>query len=104
MFTSDPDATPRRSGERLGEFVQVTFEVPAGVARRHAELVAEFALWSPLAMDRSRDGSHRVTVLLARGRRWRYQFVVDDGRRINDPRAGCYEHTPSWGDVSVINV
>jgi 1,4-alpha-glucan branching enzyme len=105
MRRHDPETRrPRHSPRSRNRLVPVTFELPAWTAGRHAELVAEFALWTPLAMDRSEDGSHRLTVMLARGRRWGYQFVVDGDTTINDPYAGCYARTPSGFAVSVVHV
>lgn len=100
LVASDPSGS-----DPLGpDLVPVTFELPPGTAVRQAALVAEFALWTPLAMDRNRDGSHCVTVRLARGRRWRYQFLVDGEVRMNDPTARTFERTASGGAVSVVHV
>jgi hypothetical protein len=77
--------------------------VPTGLAR-HAQLIAEFISWTPLAMDRGMDGSHRVTVSLPIGTSWRYQFVLDDDRIVNDPNAACFTPGPSGGYVSALHV
>jgi 1,4-alpha-glucan branching enzyme len=85
--------TPRAAG--------VTFEVPAGLAR-HAELIAEFTSWTPMAMDRLADGRHRLRVVLPTGRAWGYQYVLDDRRIVNDPHADEFVPGPNGGHVSVV--
>lgn len=94
---TDPDEPPTTRA------VAVTFEVPAGLAD-HAELIAEFTSWTPVAMDRLTDGRHRVRVLLPTGRSWGYQYVLDDRRVVNDPRADEFVPGPNGGHVSVIRV
>lgn len=84
LVEPDLSGTVDAVGER-GE--SVTFVLPPGFAERHAELLAEFACWAPIAMDRRPDGSFAATVRLARGGRWHYQFAVDGRAVINDPRA-----------------
>ena len=81
--------------------VAVTFRVPPGFAR-HAQLVAEFTSWTPLAMDRLRDGSHVVRVLLPASRAWGFQYVLDDATSIDDPAATEQRMEPGLGRVSVV--
>lgn len=64
--------------------VAVAFSVPAAAGVDHAELVAEFVSWTPLPMDRRPDGSHAITVWLEAGQTWRYRFLIDDERWIDD--------------------
>jgi hypothetical protein len=69
-------------------FRAVSFTVPAGLgaSHRHAELVAEFASWFPLAMDRSSNGGFSIVVHLEAGHRWQYGFLLDGMRIVSDPR------------------
>jgi hypothetical protein len=70
--------------------VMVTFRLPKWIGARHAELVAEFASWAPMAMDRRADGSFFVEVGIDPGQWWRYYFVIDDGVIVADPEAERY--------------
>lgn len=102
----DPDPAPllvpdRPAARQPREAVAVTFEVPDGLAG-HAQLVAEFTAWTPMAMDRMPDGSHRLRVLLPTGHTWGYQFVLDDRRIVNDPNAREFASGSNGGYVSVI--
>ena len=82
--------------------IPVVFAVAAGLAE-HAELIAEFTSWTPLAMDRRADGQHSTTVLLRPGDSWRYRFVLDDDV-INDPRAVRFDLDDAGELVSVVEV
>ncbi|MEP6298829.1 MAG: hypothetical protein ABJ382_16005, partial [Ilumatobacter sp.] len=79
----------------------VTFVVPPGLAR-HAELVADFIGWTPLAMDLGADGAHRARVGLPLRRHFAYQFVLDGYKVINDPAANDFDAQPNGGHASVL--
>lgn len=68
----------------------VDFVVPAAVGGTFADLVAEFAAWVPLPMVRRNDGSFHTTLRLAAQERWKYRFLVDGDRWINDWDAHDY--------------
>jgi hypothetical protein len=87
---------------RPAVFRAVSFTVPAGLGASHAELVAEFASWVPLAMDRSSDGGFSIVVHLEAGRTWQYGFLLDGIRTVSDRRtAQAVNHV---GDlVSVVS-
>lgn len=78
-----PGRTVRAAGFRA-----VSFTVPAELGASHAELVAEFASWVPLAMDRSSDGRFSIVVHLETGHTWQYGFLLNGIRTVSDP------HTP----------
>lgn len=62
----------------------VTFTTPEGVECSSAGLVGDFTAWAPLAMHRNADGTHSASIRLDQARRWRYQFLLDGDRLIND--------------------
>lgn len=95
------ESTQALAGVDATGLVAVTFRVPAGLAK-HAQLIAEFTSWTPLAMDRLGDGSHVVQVLLPPGGAWGFQFVLDDATLIDDPVAPEHQLQPGLGRVSVV--
>ncbi len=95
----DGSERPRRSTG----LVPVVFQVAAGLAE-HAELVAEFTSWTPLAMDRRPDGHHTTTVLLRPGASWHYRFLLDGEEIVNDPFASRYEAIGDGTVASVVEV
>ncbi len=96
-------SAPRADVDGRAEIARATFVVPAAVGCRFADLVAEFAAWVPLAMDRRPDGSFGVSVGLEVGRRWSYCFLVDGNRYINDWDADDYIVDVDGRCVSVIS-
>lgn len=87
-----PSPTEPTVGDRLRScrLVTVEFVMPACVGAATADLVAEFAAWVPLGMDRRDDGSFVVSLRLEPGRSWRYRFLLDQERWINDWTADDY--------------
>lgn len=83
--------------------VDVEFTVPAVVDATFADLVAEFVTWVPLPMDRRPDGSFVVTVRLEAGQRWRYRFLVDGDRWVNDWNAPDYVLDDDGCGMSVLD-
>lgn len=75
---------------RLSEMVTVDFVVPAAVGGVYVDLVAEFGAWVPMPMDPRDDGSFHASIRLEAGRCWRYRFLVDGDRWINDWDAHDY--------------
>jgi hypothetical protein len=84
--------------------VMVTFRLPEWIGARHAELIAEFASWAPIAMDRKADGSFFVEVGIDPGEWWRYYFVIDDGVSVADPDAEEYRLGDDGAIVSALCV
>lgn len=82
--------------------VPVAFSVPADFGGGHAELLGEFLSWSPVPMDRRADGGFEVVLHLETGRRWRYRFMIDGDRLVNDPLAHDFVPCHDGGHVSVI--
>jgi len=82
--------------------VTVEFVVPSYVGGSYADLVAEFVSWVPLPMDLRVNGDFVVTVRLQAGRRWRYRFLIDGERWVNDFDADEFVSHPDGGDMSVL--
>jgi len=102
----DDVAPCRATGLRpIGEAADttlVTFEAPAWAACAHAELLAEFVAWAPLAMDRRDDGRFTLAVRLDAGREWKYRFLFDGELLANDPAAPDYVELEDGSWISVI--
>ena len=82
--SSGPDRVP------TAKMVTVDFVVPAAVGGTFADLVAEFVAWVPLPMARRDDGSFHTRIRLAACEEWKYRFLVDGDRLINDWDADDY--------------
>ena len=80
----------------------VRFVVPASIGASFADVLGEFLLWTPYPMDRRPDGSFVVTLGLERGRRWRYWFLIDGERLINDWEADDYLTNTDGSSTSVV--
>lgn len=78
----------------------VRFHVPATLGAQVAEVAGDFSAWAPLAMVRDVTGAFHLVVQLDRGRRWRYRFVLDGDRWINDPAAHAFVDRPSRSPCS----
>lgn len=91
-----------RAPEIAPRFVTVRFIVPASVGAIFADVVGEFSSWVPLGMDRSADGSFRLSLGLERQRRWNYQFLLDGERLINDWNADDYVAATDGSCMSVL--
>jgi hypothetical protein len=85
------------------ETTAITFSVPPGLGGQHAELLGEFVSWAPLAMDRHADGRFSIVLHLEPGRSWRYRFLIDGDRLMNDPAAEWYEPFADGGAISVMS-
>jgi 1,4-alpha-glucan branching enzyme len=86
--------------------VRVTFELPAAVTAERVVLCGEFNDWSATAtpMRQMKNGSWRATLGLRAGADYRYRFLVDGERWINDWSADAYLPNPFGGDDSVLRL
>ena len=85
---------------------KVTFELPPEVQASRAHVCGDFNDWSPTAtpMKRRKDGRLAATVTLDAGRRYRFRYLLDDGRWENDWAADDYAPNDFGGDDSVVEV
>jgi 1,4-alpha-glucan branching enzyme len=84
----------------------VTFEFPAEIGATEVHLCGDFNDWSPTAtpMKRRKDGSFSATIALDAGRRYRFRYLLGDGRWENDWAADDYVANELGGEDSVIEV
>ena len=77
---------------KKGGTTKVTFELPAEYAGEQVCLCGEFNSWSSEAtpMTRRKDGRFSTTVTLPQGQAYRYRYLVDGERWVDDPAADEY--------------
>jgi 1,4-alpha-glucan branching enzyme len=86
-------------------FVLVTFRLPNINGAKHISLVGEFNAWCPTANPLEPDGDELVTqILLPSGRSYRFRYLVDDDRCLNDWAADSYTNNEFGGDDSVVDL
>ena len=86
-------------------FVLVTFRLPNVNGSKHISLVGEFNAWCPTANPLEPDGDELVThVLLPAGRTYRFRYLVEDDRWLNDWAADSYTTNEFGGDDSVVDL
>lgn len=96
----------KKQGSAPGGTVRVTFELPPEVTAEHIALCGEFNDWSDAAapMRRLKNGTWRATIGLEPGRDYRYRYLADGDRWINDWAADAYVANPFGGDDSVVSL
>jgi len=64
----------------------VTFKLPSETAAAQAAVLGEFNDWDPQAhlMKKLKDGSFSATVPLEAGREYRFRYLLDGERWVND--------------------
>jgi len=82
----------------------VTFSLPAAVSAASAHLCGEFNDWSPTAlpMHRLDDGGFEITVRLPMRGRYRFRYLLDDERWVNDWAADGYVPNGFGGEDSLV--
>ncbi|SDH19189.1 hypothetical protein SAMN04488136_11071 [Vibrio xiamenensis] len=71
--------------------VEVTFEVPDEQVDSKVSLVADFADWQPIAMQRvAKSKIFRFKTRLPKDSQFEFRYLVDDRRWVNDPHADLY--------------
>lgn len=85
---------------------EVTFELPAECGADEAHLCGDFNDWSTTAtpMTRRKDGSLAATLTLEPGRRYRFRYLLGDGRWENDWAADDYAANEFGGEDSVLDL
>jgi 1,4-alpha-glucan branching enzyme len=76
----------KKSYNKSGRACRVTFKLPSEVEAAEAAVLGEFTEWDPQAhpMTRRKDGSFSTTVSLEAGREYRFRYLLDGERWIND--------------------
>jgi 1,4-alpha-glucan branching enzyme len=101
-----PDETNEPAVRNDDDFVEITFRLPPDVDALSASVVGEFNEWNPEAgvMESRDDRGFETTLLLAPGRRYRYRYLLDGDRWVNDWQADGYAPNEFGGDDSVVDV
>lgn len=86
----------------MRNFVEVEFRLAPEFSILHAEVAGDFSAWVPWSMRGHADGGYSLSLLLERGRCWRYRFLLDSTRWMNDPRAFDFVADSRGGMVSVV--
>jgi 1,4-alpha-glucan branching enzyme len=95
-----------RKQSRRGGSCKVTFEFPAEIGATEVHLCGDFNDWSPTAtpMKRRKDGSFSAAIVLDPGKRYRFRYLLEDGRWENDWAADDYVANEFGGEDSVVEV
>ncbi len=88
-----------------GNKTTVTFEMRQADSEAEVAVAGDFNEWSMSAnpLKKQKDGSWSATVSLAPGT-YRYRFVADGKKWLNDPTADRYEPSGLGEDNSVVVV
>ena len=91
---------------KKGATTKVTFELPAEYAGEQVCLCGEFNSWSPdaMPMTKRKDGRFSTTVSLSQGRSYRFRYLVDGERWVDDPDADGYVDNGFGAKDSVVVV
>ena len=79
----------KKSYSKSGRACRVTFKLPSEIEAAEAAVLGEFNEWDPQAhlMKKRKDGSFSATVSLEAGREYRFRYLLDGERWINDVEA-----------------
>ena len=83
---------------------KVTFDLPGDTNAQTASVVGEFNNWSAAAtpLKRKRDGRFALTLHLETERAYRFRYLLDGERWLNDPRADAYMPNAFGTEDSVV--
>lgn len=76
----------KKSYSKTGRSCRVTFKLPAEMEAQKAAVLGEFNEWSEEAhpMKKRKDGSFSVTLSLDAGQEYRFRYLLDKDRWVND--------------------
>jgi 1,4-alpha-glucan branching enzyme len=76
----------KKNYTKTGTSCRVTFRVPADVEAQTVAVLGEFNEWSEDAhpMKKLKNGSFSATLSVEAGQEYRFRYLLDDGRWIND--------------------
>ncbi|HVW35408.1 MAG TPA: isoamylase early set domain-containing protein [Acidimicrobiia bacterium] len=91
---------------KKGDTTKVTFELPAEYAGQRVCLCGEFNEWAPDAtpMTKRKDGRFSTTINLKQGQSYRYRYLVDGERWVDDPAPDDYVDNGYGTKDSVVTV
>ncbi len=76
----------KKNYNKSGKSCRVTFKLPADVEAETVALLGEFNEWDADShpLKRRKDGSYSTTVSLEAGQEYRFRYLLDNDRWIND--------------------
>ena len=90
---------------KRGDQVRVTFALPDGAVTGPVAVVGDFNGWNPGANPMKHKGDTRVvSIMLNAGRKYRFRYLTEDGRWLNDPNAHAVERNNFGDEDSVIDL
>ena len=74
---------------KSGRKCRVTFKVPAELAAERVAVLGEFNSWDAEShpLTPRKDGSHSLTISLEAGQDYRFRYLLDSDRWMNDEAA-----------------
>jgi 1,4-alpha-glucan branching enzyme len=91
---------------KTGRSCRVTFELPSDLEADTVVVLGDFNDWDPNAkpLKRRKDGSYATTLSLKPGAEYRFRYLVDGERWVNDDCADRLEPNRYGSEDSVISV
>ena len=83
--------------------VRVVVTLCPGYSACSVEVAGDFSAWAPIAMVPDAAGRFSLELVLRTGRRWRYRFLLDGERWINDPQAPDFVPGPNGSPASALS-
>ena len=79
----------KKSYLKKGNICKVTFELGTDVEAEDVVVLGEFNNWSPEAhpLKKGKKGGFSTTVSLEAGQTYRFRYLLDRNRWLNDPEA-----------------
>ena len=76
----------KKNYSKTGRACRVTFKVPAEIEAETIALLGDFNAWDAdsTPLTARKDGSHSTTISLAAGQDYRFRYLIDSDRWIND--------------------
>ncbi|MBK8934024.1 MAG: isoamylase early set domain-containing protein [Chloroflexi bacterium] len=91
----------RKKFFKTNDDCEVTFEYAAPEATEVA-LLCDAQNWEPTAMKKTKEGSFRTKIRLAKGGQYQFRYLVDGESWANDEAADAYWANEHGGDNSVV--
>jgi 1,4-alpha-glucan branching enzyme len=94
----------RKSYSKKGKTCRGTFDLPVDGRTKKAALCSEFNEWNPDAhpMKKTKDDMFSTTVSLKVGQDYRFKYLLDGERWVNDSSADGYVHNPYGSEDSLV--
>lgn len=79
----------KKNYTKSGRSCRVTFKLPAKIEAKTVALLGDFNDWNAEShrLIRRKDGSHSTTISLAAGQDYRFRYLLDNDRWVNDEAA-----------------